>query len=191
MKSLASLWLYTNPSAISDLSRWNLPATLSVLYLDDTGFTGNIGGWIIPAVARDYAIGPSALSGDISSWVLPSTLQRLLGPTCGVSGDISAWRVAVGFSTLRLQQTFVTYGTGGLLANVTRNSSEYRFDNCAWTTAMVDRALADAVASATTGSTLNLGGTGATKDGIPTGGALNADYLTLVSRGWTVTITTS
>lgn len=127
----------------------------------------------------------SLVINNLNLWVLPSSLATISVATTSVSGDISGWVPNAMLATLYTYSTSVTYGTSGFLSKVTRNSSLYRMENCALTTAMVDRVLADCVASNTSSSTLNIAGT----NQAPTDGASNADYLHLTgTHGWTVTI---
>ena len=196
-----------------------MPPSLSYYWINDTGIVGDISALVpvSPTISYLYLHNNASLTGDIASLApLPTTCSQFHIEATGVTGDITSLApirsgmayfvvgstaisgdvslmgtLPTNLLTFNLYSTTVTYGTGSSLATLSGNGKILRFDNCSWTTAMVDRALADCVTSATTGSTLNLGGTGSTKNGIPTGGVNNANYLTLVARGWTVTITTS
>lgn len=158
---LASLNIQTNTGLLEDVSGWVLPATLSTMYLSNTNLSGNISGWVLPTTLTSLQSYSTNLSGDVSGWVLPAILIYLY-----------------------LHSTNIDYGAGGMMATATRNASTYFFQNCALAQAEVDAILADADASATTNSTLNVAGTNAA----PSGGAGNANYLALLGKGWTVTI---
>ena len=164
-----------------------LTALTHLLVNANGGLDIDISGWKLPATTIYCYGGDSTLiHGDISGWVLPASLAYMTFRNTLVSGDLSSWILSTTLVQLYLYNTLADYGTGGMMATATRNASTYRFDGCAMTQAEVDRILADANASGTINSTLNVAGTNAA----PTGGAGNADYLALVApaRGWTVTI---
>jgi len=71
---------------------------------------------------------------------------------------------------------------GGSVSNTLIN---FQAQNNQLTQSAVDAILAEFVAAGGTNGTLTLGGTNAS----PTGGESNTDRITLVGRGWDVTVT--
>jgi len=164
-----------------------LPAGLHDVALYNAAHVGDVSKWILPASLVSYNVFSMAgIYGDISGWVLPPLLSVLWTHATGVTGDISGWVLPAPFAQTYLSWAGLSYGTGGMFATATRNSSTYHVENNSMLLAEVDRILADCVASGTTGSTLIADGTNAS----PTDGVNNANRLELVNnRGWTVTVT--
>lgn len=157
------LYAYANAGLVCDISDWGFMPNLTNVRLYSTLITGDVGKLVLSANATTIYLQSCNLYGDLS-------LMGTLPPTA---------------TQFYIFSTSVTYGTGGFFATATRDASSYLTYSCGWTQAMVDRQLADCVASGTFNSTLQTHGTNAS----PTGGAGNADYLTLLARGWTVLIT--
>ena len=184
LKYLEYFYFQSNSGLSSDVSGWSLPSSLVNLYLYNTSVSGDISGWSLPSSLVTLYLRNTSVSGDISGWSLPSSLVNLYLQNASVSGDISGWSLPSSLVNLSIYNNpILEYGNDGSFESATNNVN-IRIDNCALLIAEVDRALADLVTSGATNGTLNIGGT----NDSPTGGATNADYLTLVSRGWTVTI---
>lgn len=101
-----------------------------------------------------------------------------------VSGDVSTWGSLTGIATLTLSSTHIGYGSGGSL--VTFPLGAALLDNCGLSQEEVDRALSDCVDSGLSNKVLDIGG----NNSAPSSAGL-ADVVTLVSRGWFITKTTS
>jgi hypothetical protein len=165
LRKLTYIKISQNRSLVGSLRQFFLPGLTDVL-LDFTSLTGSVEDYTPTAGLVNFMLKYNQIAGvtgDVSNLVPVSTIIRI-------------W----------CEATRITYGTGGLLSKVTRNVSYYYFNDCLWNLTMADQALADLVASNTTGGILNIGGTNAA----PTNGVNNANRLELVNnRSWTVTVT--
>ena len=184
LTSLTVLYLYNNQltGALSDVT---LPASLTTLSLHTNQLTGALSAVTLPASLTILHLGTNQLTGALSDVTLPASLTVLHLYTNQLTGALSDVTLPASLTVLHLGTNQLTYpATSGSLAGLTTNNANYQFQDNAMIQAHVDNILADCVTSATTGSTLNVAGTNAA----PTGGAANADYVTLGTRGWTVTI---
>ena len=185
LQNLTSLALYSNSSLTSgNISDWVFPETLTVLRLDYTDLPGDITNWIFPDSLQNLYVTATAVTGDISGWSLPSAGYIINLASTALTGDLSYLIPGANLFIFSLSSSSFSYGTNGMFSYATRNNSIYLLGNNSMTTAEVDRILSDCNTSGTTGSTLNVAGT----NQAPTGGATNPDYLALLGKGWTVTI---
>lgn len=143
---------------------------------DMTTFTGKA-----PASASFTVTGEYSLS--LTDW---EEMTQFNFSGDAISGDISGWTLPSSLVRLYLHTTSVDYGTGNALDGLTAKIVNVRLYGCAWSTAEVDRALADCVDSGLSNKAINVSGTNAA----PTSVGDPSSYWTLVEdRGWTVTVT--
>jgi hypothetical protein len=124
----------------------------------------------------------TSLTGDVSSAHWPGGLVTFYGYSTSMTGDVSTgtWPAV---QYLSINNTAMTYGTGGAASGVTSSLVKIDADDCGWDYLTVNRMLADLVASGISGKALDIAGTNAGPS--QTG---DADRATLVTRSWTLSI---
>ena len=199
--------VWTNVSG--DISGWVLPSGMKEIHLQDNGsITGDIGsGWIIPSSFTKLRLEGTGVSGDVSSWTFPNLQEMYLTDT-NLSGDISGWTIPASLDHMVLSGTNVTgdvslltlhgnlidfeftgvtgisYGVGGALTAITKNTIDVKFDDCGFAYAEVDQVLADLAATGVLSGDLEIDGT---CSGPSPAGEVNRILLD-VTRSWNVTI---
>lgn len=147
--------------------------------------SGDIAVWAIPDSLATFSISKTSFSGDLSGGL--NLVEALTLHSTSVSGDVSLWTQFGAATWISFYNTSVSYGTGNALDALTNVLlGAVRFDSCGWSTAEVDRSLADCVDCGISNEAINVGGTNAA----PTSVGDPSSYWTLVEdRGWTVTVT--
>jgi len=122
IKASGSDWESTTQIDFSDmkisgeLTGWNIPDSLTVLYLDDTQVSEDITSWTFPNSTQTLYLNNTYLSADIGGWTLPTGLRdfRFYGDNVSVLGDISSWSLPNVMQRLHLQNTSVSGSITGL-----------------------------------------------------------------------------
>jgi len=185
--SMTGLYVQNN-SNVGDISNLTFPAGFTAAFSLDasnSSANGDVGGWGLPTNMRHVSLNDSLVTGDIGGWVLQANITVLNLHNTTLAGDISQWNLAhTTLQTFSLYNSDFTYGTGSAFSAIARTTSvDYKLNDCGMTTAEIDRILADCVASGNNPNKIYLTGNSA-----PTDGQNNADRLTLVGNGWTVTV---
>ena len=178
----------SNQSFVSgDVSRFSELVNLTVLYLDATGITGSLNTWGSMTSMDSFYAYNTELGGDISaiktwtsaysinvyrsnvygdvselsSWA-GTTLRVLNLNTTNVSGDVSKLYVCTNvLLVLNFFSTNVTFD--GVDYFVNTGTTPFFFQDCGWTSEMVDNALIAFAGGEFIGKTINIGGTNASR----------------------------
>jgi hypothetical protein len=204
MTSLQLMRLQTT-SITGNISSFSAMTNLILMYIFGTTITGNISS--LSALnsleyVRAYTL---SLSGDISNLSgmtsmiqllmynnsLTGNISNLSGMTSltilqlqfnsSLSGDVSSLAGLTSLTILYLHSTSVTYTTTTLPS--AWDNCNFRFDNCGWTTNIVNAWLID-MDTASTASTKSMDISGTNQ--APSGPGITAKN-SLIAKGWTVT----
>jgi hypothetical protein len=184
-------WLALEGAITGDIANFSpLPVAMQQLTLGDPnnkctiyGDIGSLGP--LPSTMTFFYTYMHKMHGDIEDLgPLPVGLEWLYACRSDVGGDFSEiGTLPAPLLHIGLHNCHIQYGTGKSMQSVA-NNCVIRVWNNNWPQSMVDRFLADCVASGATGLNINISGTNES----PTDGQNNADRLTLLSRGGTVTV---
>jgi len=209
LTSLTSLYCYGCTGLTGDVSSWSALTSLMYLYCYGcTGLTGDVSSWsALTSLTTLSCYGCTGLTGDVSSWSALTSLTQLNSYSCtGLTGDVSSWSALTSltflncrsctsltgdvssWSALTLLTTLYAYGTSVTYTTTVLpawNGSLIRFDDCAWTTPMVDAYILNEDTSGATGGSINIAGTNAAHT---TGGAVDTAIAALAGKSRPVTV---
>lgn len=200
-----------NTNISGDISGWNIPDSLVQLFAGNTDAYGDISVWDLTDFSGSLWLGNTNVEGDMSQWAntlnnasaiqLPYTnvdgyvdgwfqnqganISLIDLNNTAVEGDISGWRGQDNLIGIYLNNTNISYDSYNIfLEELSLDTASVYLYDCAFTKEEVDRVLSDLNDSGTQNGILRVDGTNAS----PSGGTSNADYLSLISKGWAVTI---
>lgn len=149
-------YLYCYNTLVSgDVSSWSTLTNLTNLWCHNTSITGDVSSWSSLVNLITLMFHNTSVSGNIAGWYTLTNLVVVMGKDTSVTGDIGSFATLVNVTTLIFWNTSVTYATATLPASW----NVIYFNDCVWTTTMVDAFLNDLADVCGIGGTLNLAGT--------------------------------
>ncbi len=161
-----------------DVSGWSVLTDLTRIYVNQTGVSGDISGWSVLTGLVVMQVYLSNVTGDGSSWGALTNMVLLQCQQTALSGNISTLSTLTSATLIRFNLTDVTFDTTPAWTN---SSCNIQFQDCGWTSQMVDNSIA--ALSTCTDSTINIAGTNAHRTA-----ASNDDLDTLFANGNTITL---
>jgi hypothetical protein len=175
--TISTTGFYGDVSALAGLT------ALTVLQLHLTSVTGTIASFAAMVSLDWLYINDTALTGDIAVCAAMLSLDELYAQSTGVTGDLSSLAPCTSLNFTYLHTTAIDYTGPSVLPDWTGN--DIRCYSCGWTTAQVDNCLIDIDSTAVGAGVLSIAGTNA---GRTNPGAGENARLSLVGKGWTVTV---